>query len=264
MYSPPWYVWVICLVGAIGFPAAACLTLYRGARGTGSSRARAAVLSVTAGVVLGGWLAGSAVIAARGHYQGAPGELPWLGIAAGGSLVALLAMSRFPAVARALAAPESLSRSVLPHAFRVAGVSFPIVMALGHLSPLFAIPAGLGDMAIGIWAPFVALQLARGAGRRGAVWFHALGTLDLVNALILGGLTGYGIVHTASPNDALAALPIVLIPSAGVPLLLALHIVSLRRLIPRRVATPVTAPLDGSQRSPQTPLPEGTKHVRVR
>jgi len=248
MYSPPWYVWVICLIGAIAFPAATCLVLYRGAHRTGSSRARAALLAVAVGVVLFGWLAASAVIAARGHYQGTPDGPPWLGIAAGGSLIALLAMSRIPAVARALAAPESLSRSVLPHTFRVAGVSFLIVMALGHLSPLFAIPAGLGDMAVGIRAPFVARQLARGTGRRSAVWFHALGTLDLVNALILGGLTGYGIVHTTSPNDALAVLPIVLIPTASVPLLLALHIVSLRRLAtrpatPRRVTTPATAAL---------------------
>jgi hypothetical protein len=141
-----------------------------------------------------------------------------------------------------------LSRSTLPHAFRIAGVSFLIVMALGHLSALFAIPAGLGDMAVGIRAPFVARRLARGTGHRGAVRFHALGTLDLVTALVLGGLTGYGIVHTAPPSDALALLPIVLIPTAGVPLLLALHVVSLRRLVARpgtarQVATPEAAAL---------------------
>jgi len=51
-----------------------------------------------------------------------------------------------------------------------------------------------------------------------------------VTALTLGGLTGYNVVHSAPPSDALALLPIVLIPTASVPLLLALHIVSLRRL----------------------------------
>src|SRR3954469_13301300 len=233
MYSPPWYVWIICLVGAIGFPAVTCFVLYRGAVSTGSSRTRAATLAAAAGVVLGGGLGGGASIAAHGRYQGTLDGPPWLGIAAGGSLIVLLAMSRIPAVARALAAPGSLSRSVLPHAFRVAGLSFLIVMALGHLSALFAIPAGLGDMAVGIWAPFVARQLAQGTGHRGAVWFHALGAIDLVNALILGGLTGYGIVQATPPSDALALLPIVLIPTASVPLLLALHVDSLRRLAAR-------------------------------
>lgn len=248
MYSPPWYVWIICLVGAIGFPAGTCVVLYGGARSAGSSRARAALLTVAAGVVLGGWLATSAVIAARGYYQATADGPPWLGIAAGGSLIALLAMTRIPAVARALAAPGSLTRSALPHTFRVAGASFLIVMALGHLSALFAIPAGLGDIAVGIRAPFVARRLARGTGRRSAVWFHALGTVDLVSALVLGGLTGYGIVHTNPPSDALPLLPIVLIPTASVPLLLALHIVSLRRLVARsgtarQVATPAAATL---------------------
>lgn len=242
MYNPPWYVWIICLVGVLGFPAATCLMLYRGARGTGASRAGAAWLAATAGVVLGGWLAATAVIAAHGHYQGTLNGPPWLAIAVGGSLIALLAMSRVPAVARALAAPGSPSRIVLPHTFRVAGLSFLIVMMLGHLSPLFAIPAGLGDMAVGISAPFVARRLARGTGRRNAVRFHALGTFDLVTALILGGLTGYGILRTTPPSDALALLPIVLIPTASVPLLLALHVVALRGLavrspIPRQVAT---------------------------
>jgi len=248
MYSPPWYVWVICLVGVTGVPAATCLVLYRGARGAGSSRARAALLAVAAGAILGGWLAASAVIAARGHYQGTLGGPPWLGIAAGGALIALLAMSRVPAVVRALAAPGSLSRSVLPHTFRVAGVSFLIVMALGHLSALFAIPAGLGDMAVGISAPFVARRLARGTGHRGAVRFHVLGTIDLVNALILGGLTGYGIVHATPPSDALGLLPLVLVPTATVPLLLTLHVDALRRLVARsraarKVATPAAAAL---------------------
>jgi hypothetical protein len=249
MYSPPWYVWVICLVGVVGFPAATCLMLYRGARSAGSSVARAAWLAGAAGVVLFGWLVISGVIAARGYYQGTLNGPPWLAIAAGGSLIALVAMIRIPAVGRALAAPGSLSRSALPHAFRVAGVSFLIVMALGHLPALFAVPAGLGDMAVGIRAPFVARRLARGTGHRGATWFHALGILDLVSALALGGLTGYDVVPSAPPSDALAVLPIVLIPTAGVPLLLALHIVSLRHLAAmsraRRPATVRPALVDG-------------------
>jgi hypothetical protein len=230
MYIPPWYVWAVGLFGAIGFPVATCVVLYRGARGTGSGRARAAWLTGVAGAVLGGWLVISGAIAARGYYQAAVGRPPWLGIAAGAVLVWLLVMSRIPAVARSLASPGSLSRVTWPHAFRVAGASFLMVMALGHLSPLFALPAGLGDIAIGVEAPFVARRLARGTGRRGAVWFNVLGIVDLVNALALGGLTGYGIVHSSPPNDALPLLPVVLIPTAGVPLLLVLHIISLRRL----------------------------------
>ena len=155
-------------------------------------------------------------------------------------------MRRIPAVARALTSPGSESRNTLPHAFRIAGASFVAVMALGHLSALFALPAGLGDVAIGLRAPFTARRLTRGTGRRDAIRLHALGTADLVTALILGGLTGYNIVHSAPPSDALPLLPIVLIPTTGVPLLLALHIVSLRHLAatkrtPQVATQPATA-----------------------
>jgi hypothetical protein len=50
-----------------------------------------------------------------------------------------------PVVARALTAPGMASRLVGP--FRVAGVVFLFYLALGHLPALFALPAGLGDMA---------------------------------------------------------------------------------------------------------------------
>ena len=172
------------------------------------------------------------MIAAGGHYRTVLGKQPpWLPIAAGAVLVSLVAMSRTPAVTRALASPDASSRIVWPHAFRVAGASFLMLMALGHLSALFALPAGLGDIAIGIEAPFVARRLARGTGHRGAIWFTVLGIVDLVIALILGGLTGFNIIHASPPMDALPVLPIVLIPTAGVPLLLTLHIVALRRLV---------------------------------
>jgi hypothetical protein len=43
-----------------------------------------------------------------------------------------------------------VTRLELPHTFRVAGVAFLLLMALGHLPALFALPARLGDIATGI------------------------------------------------------------------------------------------------------------------
>ena len=57
----------------------------------------------------------------------------------------LLALRRIPVVARALAAPGMASRLEYPHTFRVEGVAFLLIMALGHLPALFALPADLGD-----------------------------------------------------------------------------------------------------------------------
>ena len=171
------------------------------------------------------------MIAGHGWYHVRLGHgVPWLPIAAGGFLVLLLALSRIPVAARALSAPGIASRLELPHLFRVGGVGFLITMALGHLPALFALPAGLGDIATGLVAPFVAYQLARGAGYRAARWLNVFGMTDLIVALTLGALTGFQLLHVTPSAAPITELPLALIPSAGVPLLFALHIISLSNL----------------------------------
>jgi hypothetical protein len=109
-----------------------------------------------------------------------------LSLAATIALIGPLAAARIPAVSRLLAAPGTVARLTWPHTLRVVGVLLLIVMALGHLPAVFALPAGLGDIAIGVTAPFVARRLARGAGHTRAVWFNALGIFDLVVAVRTG------------------------------------------------------------------------------
>ena len=116
--------------------------------------------------------------------------MPWILVAFAVFLVALLLATQIPLVSRILADPGTPARLALPHTLRVVGVLFLIAMEQDHLPAAFALPAGLGDIAIGLAAPFVALQLARGTG----------------------------------------LLPLALIPTVAVPLAIALHIVSLRRL----------------------------------
>lgn len=230
MYDPPVYVWAITILGVAAIPALTCVVLYLGAQRAGLARARAALLAGAAAVVLGGWTTASAIIAGDGGYHAKLGQRPpWLPITIVAVLVALLAASRIPLLARALAAPDTARRLMLPHAPRAAGLAFLIMMGLGHLPALFALPAGLGDISVGVAAPFVARRLAQRTDRRGALWFNRLGILDLVVALGLGALTGYQLLGAPS-NDAIGELPLALIPTAAVPLLIALHVVSLRRL----------------------------------
>ena len=193
MYDPPAYLWAITIAGIAAIAATTCIVLYGGAERAGLGRRRAALLAGAAAIVLGGWLTATAVIAGHGWYH--TRSLPWLPVAAAGFLGTLLALRRIPVVARALAAPGMASRLELPHTPRVAGVAFLLYMALGHLPALFALPAGLGDIAAGIAAPLVARRLAQGTGRRAALWFNAFGMTDLVVALTLGALTGFGLLN---------------------------------------------------------------------
>jgi hypothetical protein len=127
----------------------------------------------------------------------------------------------------------------------VVGVTFLLVMAQGHLPAVFALPAGLGDIAAGLAAPFVARRLAQGGGRARAVWFNLFGLLDLVVALTIGFLAGLGPwrpLDVTPSTEPLSMLPLALVPTVAVPLSIALHLVSLRQL---RAATRPTERHDG-------------------
>ena len=150
----------------------------------------------------------------------------WL-VVVGGEVGSGLALSRIPVAARALAAPGMPSRLLSPHSFRVAGVFFLLYLAFGHLPALFALPAGLGDIAAGIAAPLAARKLAQGTSRRATLWFNAFGITDLVVARTLGALTGYQLLNVTPSAAPISELPLALIPTVTVPLLLALHVTSI-------------------------------------
>ncbi len=238
MYDPPAYLWAIIIAGPTAVAALTCIVLYGGAVRAGLGRRRAALLADGAAVVFGAWLTASAVIAGDGWYR----TLPWFPVVVIGYLGLLLALRRIPVVARVLAAPGMVSRLELPHTPRVVGVAFLFYLALGQLPALFALPAGLGDIAAGIAAALVARRLALGTGRRAALWFNAFGMTDLVVALTLGALTGFGLLNVTPSSAPITELPLALIPTATVPLLLALHITA----VSARVRAPRTLPPAGA------------------
>ncbi len=106
--------------------------------------------------------------------------------------------------------------------WRVAGLAFLALFAVGELPARFALPAGLGDVLIGLTAPLVAVYLVGGGrwARRTYVGWTVLGIADLLLAVSLG-------VTTPSGMDPMAELPMSLVPTFGVPLALALHVMSL-------------------------------------
>jgi hypothetical protein len=228
METMPSYLWAITVIGVSAIPAATSALLYAGARRVGQGRARAALLAVAAAAVLGGWFAATGVIAAHGWYHTRLGAgTPWFPAAVAGFLIATLALARVPAVRRALAAPGMTGLLEYPHVFRIAAsTAFLGMLALGHLPALLAVPAGLGDIATGIAAPLV----ARSTSRRAALWLNWFGLADLINALTLGGISAFQLIHLTPAATAMTEFPLVLIPTAGVPLLITLHITSLRAL----------------------------------
>ena len=108
--------------------------------------------------------------------------------------------------------------------WRVAGFTFLVLYAAGILPGVFALPAGLGDIAIGATAPLVAIKLGNFNHRRGFIFWQILGISDLVMAVTLGT-----IARLISPDGVgtgvMTVLPLSLIPTFAVPLLIMLHVI---------------------------------------
>jgi hypothetical protein len=119
--------------------------------------------------------------------------------------------------------------------WRWGGLGFLSLYANGILPGLFALPAGLGDMAIGITAPWIVISLVRNplfAGSRRFVIWNILGIADFVVAVSTATLSSGafpGIIAlignvTTSP---MTRLPLVLIPTFMVPFFTMLHLTAL-------------------------------------
>jgi hypothetical protein len=127
--------------------------------------------------------------------------------------------------------------------FRVIGAVFLVAWWRGALPGGFALPAGIGDVTVGVTAPFVAAAVAsrKPYARWLFVAWNVFGIADLVTAVTLGvahSPTVVGFIHSAITTNSLAAYPFGLIPAFAVPLAIILHAVGLARLAARPGALP--------------------------
>lgn len=119
--------------------------------------------------------------------------------------------------------------------WRVVGIMFLAFYSYGLLPGLFAWPAGAGDLAVGLAAPFVLLGILRQrpTWRRQVAWLNIAGILDFVGAIGTGALSSNSsialVAHSAA-HVSLGSLPLSLVPTLAVPLWTLCHIVSLLQL----------------------------------
>ena len=119
--------------------------------------------------------------------------------------------------------------------YRVVGVGFIILYFQGSLPALFAFSAGIGDIIVGITAPFVALAcyLKKSYSKNLAVAWNILGILDLVIAIsvgILGFPRPVQFLPLYPSTEPISLFPLVMVPLFAVPIAIILHLFSLRGL----------------------------------
>jgi hypothetical protein len=205
-------------------------------RGRGDIR-----LAVT--IVLTIWLLIVVSFGAAGAFVGPPGTPPLpiaIGVAA--PLVLFFASLRLSQSFRQFVLSLDLRLIAGMQAWRWAGLGLLSLYAHKVLPAVFALPAGLGDMAIGVTAPWITLALVRQpsfAASGTFIRWNVLGILDLIIAVSIGTVSAFlatgarGEISTAP----MGTLPLLLIPAFLVPLFLMLHTAALmqsRQLIRSR------------------------------
>jgi hypothetical protein len=193
--------------------------------------------------VLALWLALVLLLGANGAFVRPP-AVPPLPILLGAAVPVIVFLAAYggSGAFRALVLAADLRFLTAIQGWRAGGLGFLALYAHGVLPGLFAVPAGLGDIAIGVTAPWIMLALLRRpafvSSRLFGVW-NLLGILDLVVALSTGALSSGFVASLAGTvtTAPMAQLPLLLIPAYLVPLFVILHLAALSQA--RQLARPV-------------------------
>jgi hypothetical protein len=206
---------------------------------------REARVAVASGIAVAAWAIIAIALARAGVFQ-APGlAVPPVGI---NMIVVLLVMAIALTLSPSLRDLVSRQSGIIRlQEWRVAGLLLLTHTALGHVPLLFGLPAGVGDVLVGITAFGVARSADIPQGRRRAILWNAFGVLDLVVAVTLGVTTSPGptqVFHTVPTSAMLTTFPLALVPVFAVPLALTLHGVSLWQLLRGSWSSKAQVPLD--------------------
>ena len=190
-------------------------------------------IGLTVAAALAVWFVLVFVLGAVGAFSAPPGTPPlpiFVGVVA--PIVAFFLLYWFSSAFRDFVLNIDLRVATAIQAWRAAGLGFIALYVYQILPGSFAWPAGLGDLAIGLTAPWVILALIRRPGfasSKAFVAWNLLGLLDLVNAVSTGALSSA--LATGAPGEIttapMAQLPLVLIPAYLVPLFVMLHAAAL-------------------------------------
>jgi hypothetical protein len=151
------------------------------------------------------------------------------------ALIIVLNLTRFIPSISAMFQSIDIKRLIDLGVWRVVyGAAILVIGLLGGLPREFFWSAAFGDIFVGLWALSL-IQRRPMISTKEIVTWNLLGALDLVHVLALGAVY-LRAFYVANPS----AVPLNLLPLAGVPLLLTIHIQTLIVLIKRRASTRVS------------------------
>lgn len=197
--------------------------------------------------IVGGWAGLQIALASAGVLAQQVGPAPMIGVMAAIPILAALIVVAMSPKARASLVGIPTETIVALNIGRMIGLSFVLLAATGRMGGPFPYSAGWGDIITGADALLLTVLMARGRVSGGAIaLWNAFGTLDLIVALALGGITfgkglGSGLLAAAVGGNEVSSLPSVLIPTVLVPLYLILRGVVFAQLRRQSVRAPSAA-----------------------
>ena len=196
--------------------------LYVGIRALPGEQWRRRRWAVGSAIILAAWLVGVVLLAASDFFRFdvRPRGIPIALVMTLGAGYLFLLSRTFREIIAAI--PQHWLIAI--QTFRILGGVFLVRYFQGELPGVFAIPAGVGDVLTGVFAPLVAYWWFAGKphARAAAIAWNLFGMVDLINAVAIGWLTGGG--------GGAIVFPIVLIPTYAVPRALLIHSYSLIRV----------------------------------
>ncbi|MEO8452632.1 MAG: hypothetical protein ABI647_22760 [Gemmatimonadota bacterium] len=177
-------------------------------------------------VVLLGWLLAAATLAWTGRIAALRPPMPQAAVAAL-TIAVVVAGSRVASL-RAWLATLDPRAAIALHLLRfVAGTAFLLAYSRGGLPRAFAVPGGIGDIAVAVLAvPLLIAPREAAWWTRAALLWNLFGLADILFVVVNAARAAL-----ADPGSmtALLHLPLSLLPTFLVPLIIASHLWLLRR-----------------------------------
>jgi hypothetical protein len=206
--------------------------LYVGIRALPGDQPRRRRWAIGSAIIFTAWLVGVVLLAGNGFFRLDvwPRGIPIALVTTLGIGYLLLFSQTFREIIAAI--PQHWLIAI--QTARILGGVFLVRYLQGQLPGLFAIPAGVGDVLTGVFAPLVAYWwfVGKPYARAAAIAWNLFGMADLVDAVTIGWLTGGGAGGIV--------FPIVLIPIYGVPRAFLIHTYSLIGLLRKTSRHPAT------------------------
>jgi hypothetical protein len=247
-YLVPNYLFPYVLSGTLGVLAALTFGVHKALKLAGwpVGDRQQAVWKIA--VLLGAWFVAALLPSWFGLYRTASSGTPTIQYGLLIPIIAgLVSFQRSSMLRRVVeAVPQRWIVSV--QLYRAEGLIFLVLYAAGHLPGVFAWPAGVGDILVGLLAPVVGAAYARGSRNAdgGVRTWNLFGIADLIVAVATGFLSSPSRLQMfafGAPNGLISAFPLAIIPVFLVPLSILLHLVSLNKLRQTRDAIATSRPI---------------------